>query len=87
MIAYSLLKDMFDEIKTPSLKPQKPAVWTLSDPEPGSSKTFSVSSVLTFMVAVGLAHFIIVVGGLSGPRGYAKLEAAQAWITSAVSSN
>ena len=55
------------------------------DRKPGeSSKVFSMTSVLTFMFAVGLAHFIIVVGGLSGSRGYAKLEALQAWVTSTV---
>lgn len=47
-----------------------------------SSRMFSVGSVLTFMFAVGLAHFLIVVGGLSGSLDYAKLETVQAWVAS-----
>lgn len=86
--AYFLHKDLFDEISAASPKKQKSAAWTpnptSSDQKPQTSRVFSVSSVLTFMLAVGLAHFIIVVGGLSGSRGYAKLEAVQAWVTSTV---
>ena len=89
--AFFLHQDIFDEIHASSPKAQNPVAWTPnstpSDPELRSSKTFSVSSVLTFMVTVGLAHFIIVVGGLSGSRGYAKLEAVHAWITGAASSD
>jgi len=89
--AFVLHKDIFDELAARSPKTQKPVAWTpssiLSNPESESSKCFSVTSVLTFVVAVGLAHFIIVVGGLSGSRGYAKLEAVHAWITNSVSSN
>jgi len=91
MRAYALHKDIFDDIKAPSPKTQKPTTWTpsstLSGQEPKGPEVFSVSSVLAFMVAVGLAHFIIVVGGLSGSRGYAKLEAIHAWITATVSSD
>lgn len=91
MRAFILQKDIFDEIKVPGPNIQKPAAWTLSSmplgPGPESSKALLVSSVLTFMLAVGLAHFIIVVGGLSGSRGYTKLEAVHAWITSTVPSN
>lgn len=91
MRAFFLHKDIFDDFKDPSPKTQDTSARTsssaLSESGPESPKTFSVSSVLTFMVAVGLAHFVIVVGGLSGSRGYAKLEALQAWITSVISSN
>ena len=91
MRAFVLHKDIFDEIKIPSPKTQEPVPWipslTLSDPEPKSSEIFPVSSVLTFMLAVGLAHFIIVVGGLSGSRGYAKLESVRVWMTGTVPSD
>lgn len=75
-LAYSLHKDIFDEINASSSKAH----------ESSSKMLFSVSSVLTLMLAVGLAHFLFVVGGLGGSRGYAKLEAVQAWIANAVSS-
>jgi len=91
MRAFALHKDIFDEIKAPSPKKLNPDARASSstplDPEPEGSKSFSVNSVLTFMLAVGLAHFIIVVGGLSGSRGYAKLEAMHTWITSAIYSD
>jgi len=89
--AFVLHQDIFNELAAPSPKVHKPVAWTpnstLADLEPEGSKVFSVTSVLTFMVAVGMAHFIIVVGGLSGSRGYAKLEALHAWVTSTISSN
>lgn len=86
MLAFALHKDFFNEIKDPSPKTPNPDAWTpgsvLLGSKPGSSKVLSVNSVVTFALAVGLAHFIIVVGGLSGSRGYAKLEAIHTWITS-----
>jgi len=89
--AFALHKDIFDEIRPPSpsvLKPDGSDPGSmLSDSEPKSPGSLSVNSVLTFIFAVGLAHFIIVVGGLSGSRGYAKLEALRAWITSLASSD
>jgi len=91
MRAFALHKDLFDEIKAPSHKTPDSNTWSPNSvplsSKPGSPKAFPVSSVLAFMFAVGLAHFVIVVGGLSGSRGYAKLEAVQTWITSIISSN
>ncbi|KAJ3798739.1 hypothetical protein GGU11DRAFT_744013 [Lentinula aff. detonsa] len=43
---------------------------------------FAVSSVLAVITAVSVAHFFLVVGGFSGPRGFAKLAAAEQWFTS-----
>jgi len=38
--------------------------------------------VLTVVTAVSLAHFFVVLGGYSGPRGYAKLgAAAEQWLS------
>jgi hypothetical protein len=88
---FALHKDIFDEIKAPSPKAPNLDARTpnsvLLGSKPAGSRVLSVSSVLTFMLAVGLAHFIIVVGGLSGSRGYAKLEAVRTWITDTISSN
>ena len=88
MRAFALHKDIFDEIKAPSPGALGSASSSMpSDLEPKGPGSLSVNSVLTFMLAVGLAHFIIVVGGLSGSRGYVKLEALHAWITGIVSSD
>ena len=88
MLAFALHKDIFDEIKAPSSKTPNPDGLAPSSmplgSEPGNSKALSVSSVLMIMLAVGLAHFIIVVGGLSGSRGYEKLESVRTWITNTI---
>ena len=90
-LAYSLHKDILNEIEVITSRkrrtPAAPTSMPLSQPPDTSPKTFSVTSVLTFMFAVGLAHFLIVVGGLSGSRGYSKLEAIQAWISNTVPSD
>ncbi|RDX50005.1 hypothetical protein OH76DRAFT_1482802 [Lentinus brumalis] len=41
---------------------------------------FSTVSVVAFIVAVSIAHFVLVVGGFTGMKGYAKLEGLQAWL-------
>jgi len=91
MRAFALHKDIFDEIRAPrprALEPDRSTPSSMpSESELESPGPLSVNSVLTFMLVVGLAHFIIVVGGLSGSRGYAKLEALHAWITGTVSSD
>ncbi|PPR00442.1 hypothetical protein CVT24_004503 [Panaeolus cyanescens] len=47
---------------------------------PSTESTYSLSSVAAVIAAVCLAHFIIVVGGFSGNRGYEKLQAVEQWI-------
>jgi heme oxygenase (biliverdin-producing, ferredoxin) len=49
--------------------------------KPRAEAGYSIASVVTFMLAVGLAHFMLVVGGYTGDRGYAKFELAQQWLT------
>ncbi|OBZ71509.1 Heme oxygenase 2 [Grifola frondosa] len=44
---------------------------------------YRLSSIISVVAALSLAHFILVVGGFTGERGYAKLEAFQQWFTSA----
>ncbi|KAE9408901.1 heme oxygenase-like protein [Gymnopus androsaceus JB14] len=41
-----------------------------------------VTSILGVITVVSLAHFALVLGGFSGPRGFAKLAAAEQWIGS-----
>jgi hypothetical protein len=42
----------------------------------------SLSSVITVVAAVCLAHFLIVVGGFTGERGYSKLQLVEQWLDS-----
>ena len=46
-----------------------------------SEGTYSVSGVLSFIAAMCLANFILVVGGFTGTRGWEKLEAVENWIS------
>ncbi|THH20583.1 hypothetical protein EW146_g797 [Bondarzewia mesenterica] len=41
---------------------------------------YTVSGVASFIAAMCLAHFILVVGGFTGSRGWEKFEAVQEWI-------
>ncbi|KAH7337081.1 hypothetical protein B0J17DRAFT_574152 [Rhizoctonia solani] len=43
-------------------------------------KTYPVSSVVAFVMALGFAHFILVVGGFTGARGTDKLESFMLWL-------
>lgn len=45
-----------------------------------SEKLYSLSSVITFVLAVGLAHFVLVLGGFTGQKGYFKYDAFFNWI-------
>ncbi|KAJ3890774.1 hypothetical protein GG344DRAFT_48732 [Lentinula edodes] len=57
-------------------------------PKAQYSSGIAVSSVLAagpfliFLRLVSVAHFFLVAGGFSGPRGFAKLAAAEQWFTS-----
>jgi len=77
--AYELTAAIFASLRSPS-NAVKEANWV-----PSTESTYSVSSVVAFMLAVGLAHFILVVGGFTGGRGYAKLELALGWCTELIS--
>ncbi|KAG8705702.1 hypothetical protein FRC09_002793 [Ceratobasidium sp. 395] len=51
---------------------------------PGAEeKTYPVSSVVAVVMALALAHFVLVVGGFTGARGTEKLEGVMLWLRSA----
>lgn len=50
-----------------------------------SVSTYRTTTVVALIAAVCLAHFFIVVGGLTGEKGAAKLEALQQWFASSSS--
>ncbi|KAI5123147.1 hypothetical protein M0805_000850 [Coniferiporia weirii] len=63
-----------------------PSPVLLAGTEEPEEKAYSMSSVLAVLLAVGIAHFTLVVGGFTGSRGYLKLEAAQEWFEGLVKS-
>ncbi|KAI0064164.1 heme oxygenase-like protein [Artomyces pyxidatus] len=63
-------------------KPRELPVQILQRPEDlqRTDSLVSVSSVISFIIALCAAHFILVVGGFTGPKGWEKLEATQEWV-------
>jgi len=47
--------------------------------EQAAERLYSVSTVTSVIVAICVAHFLLVVGGFTGAKGYAKLAAIEAW--------
>jgi len=50
-------------------------------PQAQDKGDYSVTGVMAVIIAAGLAHFIIVVGGFSGQRGYDKLTVVTDWLS------
>ncbi|TDL22124.1 heme oxygenase [Rickenella mellea] len=73
-------------ISDPSL-PQEPKVVFDSEVISSKESTFSVSAVLSFILALGLAHFALVVGGFTGAKGLAKWEIFQEWFEGLLAAN
>lgn len=47
-------------------------------------KTYPVSSVVAVVMALAMAHFMLVVGGFTGSRGTEKLEGMMVWLRTAL---
>lgn len=48
--------------------------------ESSDEKTYPVATVLAFILALSLAHFGLVVGGMTGERGKETWQKVAAWI-------
>lgn len=44
-------------------------------------KTYKLGNVTAFVLALCLSHFVLVLGGFTGDKGYAKLEAVLSWLS------
>ncbi|KAF7422723.1 hypothetical protein PC9H_010879 [Pleurotus ostreatus] len=64
-------------------KLQQPVVPILQ-PVP-AEKTYSIATVFSVITAICLAHFLLVIGGFTGAKGYSKLLAAEQWVASLLS--
>ncbi|KAI5897225.1 uncharacterized protein SCHCODRAFT_02616941 [Schizophyllum commune H4-8] len=73
-IAFKLNGGIFDSILLEDVNPEN----VVSPTE----KQFPMSSFLSVIIAVGLAHFILVVGGFTGARGKAKWFGFEEWLDS-----
>jgi hypothetical protein len=65
-------------IELSNYTPQSKLIFDASQ-EP-QEKTYPVSSVVAVIMALVLAHFILVVGGFTGAKGAEKLESVMLWL-------
>ncbi|THH00819.1 hypothetical protein EW026_g1777 [Hermanssonia centrifuga] len=66
---------------TPKELTPEPAVTKVVYEAPSQEGTFPVASVIAFILALCLSHFVLVLGGFTGDKGYGKLEAVIHWFT------
>ena len=84
---FSLNMDLFKTFRPPSA-PLTPSESEQNYPlqtEPAKAlteRTYSLSTILSVVIAAGLVHFILVVDGFAGPSGFAKLEVFERWMAS-----
>ncbi|MCQ6264002.1 biliverdin-producing heme oxygenase [Alcanivorax sp. MM125-6] len=92
LLAYDLNIGLFDTMEArTAAENENPASeksegYTSEQPlktlDSGLEKTYPVASVVAFIAAACLAHFILVVGGFTGDKGYQKLVAITGWLSS-----
>jgi heme oxygenase len=88
-LAFDLSSEIFGELK-PSSTPRPPIVEQLQT-QSGKviyeyvappQKSYPLSTFVGIIAAACLAHFILVLGGFTGQRGYAKLLQFEEWLAS-----
>ena len=53
---------------------------TVYEASEAPSAPYSATSVIAFIAAVSMAHFVLVIGGFTGAKGFAKLELVTQWL-------
>ncbi|CDO77145.1 hypothetical protein BN946_scf184657.g20 [Trametes cinnabarina] len=71
---------------SPLVKAQPKVVYEASQP-PSQERLVSVSSVIALVAALSITHMVLVIGGFTGERGVAKLEAFQQWLSGLLGGN
>jgi len=78
--AFELNEGIFNSLNAPSEETETTSRVVYEAPESGG---YTISSVVAVVAALSLAHFFLVVGGFTGEKGSAKLEALQHWLFAA----
>ncbi|KZO92718.1 heme oxygenase-like protein [Calocera viscosa TUFC12733] len=66
-----------EEVYSPLAKPKSSGA---AESEASQGQGFPLTSFIAFLVAVGLAHFLLVTMGFTGQRGWEKFELVQGWV-------
>ncbi|KAI8994201.1 hypothetical protein BD414DRAFT_506661 [Trametes punicea] len=69
-----------------TVKEESKVVYEASEP-PTADRFVSLSSVIALVAALSITHLVLVIGGFTGERGLAKLEAFQQWLGTLVGAN
>lgn len=75
------------ESALPVLHSKSEVVYEADEKSVAAPRTFPLSSVIAFILALCLSHFILVIGGFTGEKGYAKLESVLHSITALFSTS
>ncbi|CCM04927.1 uncharacterized protein FIBRA_07124 [Fibroporia radiculosa] len=81
ILAFELTGGIFASLRPPSVPSknmQEEDSKLVFSAEP-QERTVQISSVIAVVAAMSLAHFLLVVGGFTGDKGLAKLEAIRDW--------
>jgi len=65
---------------TPTPEKEETSKVIFEAPPESSETMFTTAGVLSFIAAVSLAHFILVVGGFTGSKGAAKWDGLHEWL-------
>jgi len=80
---YEFNEALLSLLKPPSSKNRDAQQETVSQDEPTKQHkgetAFPFSSVVSVLMAICLAHFLLVVGGFTGTQGYSKLLGVEEW--------
>ncbi|KAG6855754.1 hypothetical protein H0H87_011270 [Tephrocybe sp. NHM501043] len=79
--AFELNTGLFTAINADVVKDSQSKEIPVIVEQPLQGKTYPISQVVAIIVAVCLAHFVLVTGGFTGDRGYQKLLALQQWFS------
>ncbi|KAI0354868.1 heme oxygenase-like protein [Trametes cingulata] len=66
---------------------ESPKVLFEASAPPTEERMVSMASVLALVAALSITHFVLVIGGFTGEKGYAKLEAFQQWLAGLFGAN
>ncbi|KAF8574312.1 heme oxygenase-like protein [Ramaria rubella] len=80
-VAFQLNGGILDILLPPSVPGLQPQAEVI--PAEKTSGTVSVASVLSFLLAMGIAHFALVTGGFLGDAGIEKWDRAREWVGNA----
>jgi len=79
-LAFRLNEGLFSSLQGPTAEDQDAPKVVHDNTKATTSPLVSVSTVISFIMAASLAHFILVVTGFTGTAGSVKYKAFEDWL-------